>query len=330
MNWDAELAAKILESYDDCHFMNPTIKKSHRFHFGQEPKWKYIAIARERKDGVTVFVNTRSRTDNLFIDGMIPGVEITKKYPKGYEGKKGSPGISGSVARLPSLNPKYNDVIRLKVDGSSAFKNLVDWYAGKHDIYKQENPAQNITETENTSLNAPSINDIGELFSIDDDVSYKNTDIDLHYELDKESNLIDVEFANIPGEDVDAVVKRRIGQGVFRSLLESIYGVSCCLSGLTNSRLLIASHIVPWSKSLPEQKTDPENGLLLSVTWDALFDKGFISFDDRGYLLCSNKLDDDTVRYLGISRDIKLPEYLMTSGRKNNLAQHRERHGFQE
>lgn len=147
-------------------------------------------------------------------------------------------------------------------------------------------------------------------------------------ELKNASNQVSMEYANKPGDDIDAIVKRRIGQGPFRKFLEKEYGVSCWLSGLDHSQLLIASHIVPWSKSTPSQKTDPENGLLLSVSWDALFDKGFISFDDEGRLLRSALLNEHTVNCLGIAIEVSLSEKLMTEKRKQNLSWHREKYGF--
>jgi predicted restriction endonuclease len=100
--------------------------------------------------------------------------------------------------------------------------------------------------------------------------------------------------------------------------------VRCHLSGITQRKLLIASHIVPWSRSQQEQKTDPENGLLLSVLWDALFDKGFISFDEDGKLLCASLLDEDMINCLGISVSVSLDSTLMTKKRKSNLLWHRE------
>ncbi len=150
----------------------------------------------------------------------------------------------------------------------------------------------------------------------------------LRNDVDNALRQIMVEYGNKPGEDVDAIVKRRIGQGPFRNLLEEVHGVTCCVSGITKRRLLVASHIVPWSRASPIQKTDHENGLLLSVIWDALFDKGFISFDDHGKLLCSEELDNATAERLGISTEAKLPEEMLTKRRKENLSWHRREYGF--
>lgn len=141
---------------------------------------------------------------------------------------------------------------------------------------------------------------------------------------------ISSEFSGCIGTDVDAVVKRRIGQGLFRDLLQKKYGSRCCLSGVKNSRLLIASHIVPWSKSSAVQKVDPENGLLLSITFDALFDKGLVSFSDEGSLLRSDQLDDETVELLGVNLDASLPPNLLTEKRRSNLQWHRKINGFEQ
>jgi len=78
-------------------------------------------------------------------------------------------------------------------------------------------------------------------------------------------------------------------QSEFRSrLLEREPG--CQLCNLSIPSLLVASHIVPWAIADEAQKVDPDNGLLLCVSHDALFDKGFISFDEDGRILISDEL----------------------------------------
>jgi hypothetical protein len=68
--------------------------------------------------------------------------------------------------------------------------------------------------------------------------------------------------------------------------------------------LLIASHIYPWARSTPKQKTDVHNGLLLSSPIDRLFDQGLISFADDGMMLVSNDLAPRTKRVFGRKRSI--------------------------
>lgn len=93
----------------------------------------------------------------------------------------------------------------------------------------------------------------------------------------------------IIGDDREAIVKVRINQSEFRKRLLKRYN-GCCLCGLSNPELLIASHIQPWSMSDKEEKVDDDNGLLLCPNHDQLFDKGFITFSDEGEIIVSEKL----------------------------------------
>ena len=138
------------------------------------------------------------------------------------------------------------------------------------------------------------------------------------------TEAIENEYKNKPGKDIDAIVKRRVGQSEFRSLLEVVHGAKCHASQIDNRRLLIASHIVPWSQSTGEQKTDPDNGLLLAVNWDAVFDKGLIGFDDKGKVIFSDDLDEKTSDLLGLDRNIRLREDVLTLGRQKYLQRHRQ------
>lgn len=140
MVWDAETAAAILSAESDCYFVKPErakegLKKSHRYQFGRGTKRKHLAVSRERREGaVTAYVNFYSLTGNAFCDGQIPGVSITQRYPRGTIGHTGDHGIAASVAALETLDPLFNDVLRLEVEGPSAFKALLNWYSGKKDF----------------------------------------------------------------------------------------------------------------------------------------------------------------------------------------------------
>lgn len=91
------------------------------------------------------------------------------------------------------------------------------------------------------------------------------------------------------GDDRDAIVKVRINQDEFRKRLLKRYK-GCCLCGVSNPELLVASHIQPWSMSSKREKVDDENGLLLCPNHDKLFDRGFITFSDEGEIIISDKL----------------------------------------
>ena len=83
--------------------------------------------------------------------------------------------------------------------------------------------------------------------------------------------------------EAERLVVQRIGQDIFRSGLIDYWQDRCPLTGITDSALLRASHIVPW-KDCPTdaERLNVHNGLLLSALWDAAFDRGLVTFVDDG------------------------------------------------
>jgi putative restriction endonuclease len=62
----------------------------------------------------------------------------------------------------------------------------------------------------------------------------------------------------------------RIGQEVFRrNLLNEIS--FCPITGITDKRILLASHIKPWRVSNNNERVDKNNGFIFSPTIDKLF-----------------------------------------------------------
>lgn len=114
------------------------------------------------------------------------------------------------------------------------------------------------------------------------------------------TSVID-DYDNLKETERNAIVKSRIGQGVFRKDLIKKYNSSCVITGISEKKLLVASHVKPWAVSTNNERLSVENGLLLSPTFDKLFDCGLISFTDSGRLLISSQLSADVVRKLHIS-----------------------------
>ena len=54
----------------------------------------------------------------------------------------------------------------------------------------------------------------------------------------------------------------------------------CSVTNCELHKILISSHIVPWSKSNEKERLDVGNGILLSPNLDSLFDRHLISFQD--------------------------------------------------
>jgi len=102
------------------------------------------------------------------------------------------------------------------------------------------------------------------------------------------------------GKDLPVLGKRRSGQADFRRALKELWG-GCSVTGCTEESLLVASHIKPWAKSNPKEKTDLMNGLLLTPNYNALFDKFLISFDGKGKILISNILRKEDLERTSIN-----------------------------
>lgn len=95
------------------------------------------------------------------------------------------------------------------------------------------------------------------------------------------------------------LVQARRGQGIFKANVR-LNESKCRFTGVTDPRLLIASHIKPWAVSNDREKLDGCNGLLFSPHVDRLFDRGFIGFKDDGTVLYSPSLDRTVLRQWAI------------------------------
>ncbi|MFP1729742.1 HNH endonuclease [Lonsdalea quercina] len=84
-------------------------------------------------------------------------------------------------------------------------------------------------------------------------------------------------------------VKTRIGQQLFRKRVLGAYGERCCVTGLDEPMLLVASHIRPW-KTAEEHRLNPSNGLCLSNLHDKAFDTGLITFNEALELQLSPRI----------------------------------------
>ena len=115
------------------------------------------------------------------------------------------------------------------------------------------------------------------------------------------------------------LVLARRGQGIFRSGLID-YWNGCAVTGYPDIRLLVASHIKPWSQSDNRERLDSFNGLLLSPNLDKAFDRKLISFDENGEILISKKLQ--VPEKLGINPDMRIAR--LTDTHHAYLAVHRQ------
>jgi 5-methylcytosine-specific restriction enzyme A len=128
---------------------------------------------------------------------------------------------------------------------------------------------------------------------------------------------------NIPNEtERKGLVTSRVGQGAYRKSILFRWEFKCAVTGYSKNEILIASHIVPWKGSSNEERLDVDNGILLSPTYDALFDKHLISFQNNGKIILSDSLIKTRYQEIGITGLETIKK--ITTGNHNYLEKHRE------
>lgn len=140
-------------------------------------------------------------------------------------------------------------------------------------------------------------------------------------------------LADFTGATRQAIVQQRVKQDFFRRAVLSSYRGRCCVSGVSESRLLVASHIVPWSID-KANRLNPSNGLCLSAIHDKAFDNHLFTLSDDWRVVLSERLKatKDTfiqeVFWRTENQQIELPERFIPNSafieqhRKAMLAKH--------
>lgn len=140
-------------------------------------------------------------------------------------------------------------------------------------------------------------------------------------ELLKDENIKKIEdLENISITEKESIIKSRIGHSKLKEILLN-NEKKCQLCDVKREELLIASHIKPWSKSTSQERLDLNNVLLLCPLHDSLFDKGFISFDDKGKIIISGILSKNDILSLNINENLKIN---LKEDQKKYMKYHRE------
>lgn len=122
--------------------------------------------------------------------------------------------------------------------------------------------------------------------------------------------------------EAERLVVHRVGQDLFRRALLDYWRGRCCVTGLAVPELLRASHIKPWALcGSDDERLDVFNGLLLAPHPDALFDGGWVSFDDAGELLVSTTLPHQALVLFNFQHSLRV-DYL-TSQHQRYMVFHR-------
>ena len=101
----------------------------------------------------------------------------------------------------------------------------------------------------------------------------------------------DIALSSRQGKTAIREIELRQNQDVFRKIVLHNYDFKCCLTGLSISAVLRASHISAWATD-KKNRLNPENGLCLSATYDAAFDRHLISVDEDYRLIFAPSLKE--------------------------------------
>ena len=117
---------------------------------------------------------------------------------------------------------------------------------------------------------------------------------------------------------------QRLGQAKFRADLMKQWRGRCALTQLAMPELLRASHIKAWRDSTARERVNPQNGLLLAVHIDGLFDRGFLSFREDGQTILSDAIPLHTRSILALDAGARINA--LTEENRHFLQHHREIH----
>lgn len=117
---------------------------------------------------------------------------------------------------------------------------------------------------------------------------------------------LNIDLSDLPrGKERKQEVKRRINQDFFRKTVLSSYNYKCCITGINNSNLIQAGHIVGWSKD-EENRTNPQNGLCLNILFHKAYDENLLGISPDYEIFISEKffgerlkdVDQGTIDYI--------------------------------
>lgn len=110
----------------------------------------------------------------------------------------------------------------------------------------------------------------------------KNIPVEKLYNIDLDN------YEQSEGRDVVRSVKVRMDQERFRAAVFTNFNNQCCITGIKMMDLIVASHIVPWSKD-SNNRLNPKNGLSLNAIHDKAFDKHLITVTEDLKIKISSK-----------------------------------------
>lgn len=140
-----------------------------------------------------------------------------------------------------------------------------------------------------------------------------------HSTVEKENGIDEKELPK-EGKERERLVKTRVNQSFFRKCILASYNYTCCITGIKQPELLIASHIRPWSLD-EKNRLSLHNGIAINALHDKAFESGLITITPDYKIKVSSILlkqekeqavKDYFVRYH--NKEITLPSKFLPDG----------------
>ena len=130
-----------------------------------------------------------------------------------------------------------------------------------------------------------------------DDLAFKSENILNFYKIEHNIDFTDFQLE----KDREAIVKQRVNQSFFRQMVLSSYENKCCISNLSVTSLLEAAHILSYAEEIA-LRTNPHNGLCMSVLYHKAYDAGVFSISPDFEFIVSKKFEKEKENDLEFSR----------------------------
>lgn len=109
----------------------------------------------------------------------------------------------------------------------------------------------------------------------------------------KIEEFTNVESTDIPkGKNRSVIIQQRVNQSFFRKMVLCAYLNRCCVTGISNSSLLDACHIIDWSED-EENRMNPNNGLCMNPLCHRAYDKYLMSITPDYKICISDQMLSD-------------------------------------
>lgn len=104
----------------------------------------------------------------------------------------------------------------------------------------------------------------------------------------------------VPANTEESVISK-VGQGDYLKGIVQRWQYRCAVTGFDKLNLLVASNIEPWPEDDQPERPDIDNGILLSPTYDALFEQHLISFEDSGKIMLADTIEKNAFQKIGVT-----------------------------